>query len=131
MKTKEVNCVGNLLLRLVLYTKLIHLIYSDNSADNCRFSVNDKIFAKEREDATVFYPGIIVQILESGWINIRWEWRGFSHGSAFRVHESWIKDSNESRPRIVSYCCVQQLRIGSKQLDPAKAHCARHQIFRH
>ena len=97
------QCVDNILLRLFLYPKLIHLFYSDNSVDNSRFSVNDKIFAKEREDTTVFHPGTIVQILENGWIKIRWDWRGFSHGST--VNESWIRDSNESRPRMdTNYC---------------------------
>ena len=93
------QCVDNILLRLFLYPKLIHLLYSDNSVDNSRFSVNDKIFAKERENTTVFHPGTIVQILENEWINIRWDWKGFSHGSTSRVHESWIRNSNESRPR--------------------------------
>ena len=60
--------------------------------------MNDKIFAKEREDATVFHPGTIVQILQNGWI-VGCKWRGFSQGSTSRVHETWIRDSNEPRQR--------------------------------
>lgn len=106
------HCVGNILLRLVLYTKLIHLIYSDNIADNSRFSVNDKIFAKERKITTVFHPGIIVKILENRWIKIRWDLRSFCHGSTSRVHESWIRDSNESRLRTdTDYCYDDNSRM--------------------
>lgn len=82
------HSVHNILVSLGLFTKLIHLIYSNNSAENSRISVNDKIFAKEREDTTTFHSGTIVQILENGWIKMRWDWREFSHGSTARVYES-------------------------------------------
>ena len=61
------QCVDNISLRLVIYTKLIHLLlYSDDGADNSRFSVNDKLFAKKLENTTAFHPGTIVQIFENG-----------------------------------------------------------------
>ena len=60
--------------------------------------MNDKVFAKEREDATVFHKGTIVQILEHGWIKVKWDWKGFSPGSTSKVHERWIRDDNVSRP---------------------------------
>ena len=58
--------------------------------------MNNKVFAKEREDATVFHPGTILQILQNGWINVGWEWRGFSPGSTSRVHETWIRAINKT-----------------------------------
>ena len=61
--------------------------------------MNDKVFAKEREDNMVFHPGKIVQILQNGWINVGWEWREFSPESTSRVHEIWIRDSNEPQQR--------------------------------
>ena len=97
------QCVDNILLRLFLYPKLIHLLYSDNSVDNSRFSVNDKIFAKERENTTVFHPATIVQILGNGWIKIKWDWEGFSPGSMSKVHERWIRDDNASRPTLYTH----------------------------
>ena len=42
---------------------------------------------------------MVVQILEHGWIKVRWDWRGFSPGSTSRVNESWIRDSNEPQQR--------------------------------
>ena len=60
--------------------------------------MNDKVFAKECEDATVFHKGTIVQILEHGWIKVKWDWEGFSPGSTSKVHERWIRDDNASRP---------------------------------
>ena len=74
--------------------------------------MNDKVFAKEREDATVFHKGTIVQTLEHGWIKVKWDWKGFSPGSTSKVHESWIRDDNASRPRrITDYNYDDNLRI--------------------
>ena len=53
-----------------------------------------------------------MQILENGWINVRWEWRGFSPGSASRVHESWIRDNHELRQRQdTDYCFDDNISI--------------------
>ena len=58
--------------------------------------MNDKLFAKEREDATVFHKGTILQTLEHGWIKVKWDWTGFSPGSTSIVHERWISNDNAS-----------------------------------
>ena len=58
-----------------------------------------------------------MQILPNGWINVRWEWRGFSPGSTSKVHENWIRDSNESRPRRdTDYCYDDSIRINCSSI---------------
>ena len=85
--------------------------------------MNDKVFAKEREDATVFHPGKIVQILECGWIKIRWDWKGFSPGSMSKVHERWIRDDNASRPtRDAYYNYDNDIRIDCTSIGRDNLH---------
>jgi len=74
-------------------------VSSDSNAGNSRFQINDIVQAKEREDSLSFHKATIVQILQHGWIRVRWDWTGFSRGSTSRVHETWIRDDNASRPR--------------------------------
>ena len=56
------------------------------------------IFTKEKENSNSYYYAVVIKVMNEHWIEVKWDWGGFSPGSISIVHVNWIqRDSARQR----------------------------------